>query len=43
MLFAFLFSESHGGVTCENAYDSCEEIFDRILTIDADINVSYIS
>ncbi|ESW04316.1 hypothetical protein PHAVU_011G085000 [Phaseolus vulgaris] len=30
--------ESHGGVTCENAYDSCEEIFDRILTIDADIN-----
>jgi len=41
MLFPFLFSESRGGEICEDATDACEAIFDAILAINVNLNVSY--
>jgi len=40
MLFVFDFSETQGGRSCDNALNICMNIFDNILSIAGDINVS---
>lgn len=41
MLFAFDFSETKGGQSCETALNVCEGIFFSILSIARDINMNY--